>query len=229
MRGIINFDFFFSSFIFKKMDTATLDKEKERGGSFVKTSTRFSANFIINVRFDKEFCKYAEDSTPLLKISCGCPCSRLHREPLQKHAKAETRCFCVHTIKIYCWTLQERVLAASRGTLWAEQGCWTQLIRHIRSLPGNFAFLWWFPSCTFAILQHLHLVLLCCHLCSGERREFVFQGEKMYTVLSVRHWAINFSMTTDVFCLRVNIKKLWNAHVMRCTNNVIWELFLIWH
>lgn len=210
------------------MSAAVVDKEQERGGSFVNTITRYAKIYYI--------CKIWQR---IMQISGGfysifedficLPMLQASQRALAKMCKGRNTLFLCYTIKIDCWTLQERVLAASSSSLQAVQSCWTQLISHIRSLPGNIAFLWRFPSCTFAILQHLHLVLLCCHLCSGEKREFVYQGEKMYTVFSVRHWAINLSMTTDAFCLRVNIKKLWNAHVMRCTNNVIWELFLIWH
>lgn len=110
-----------------------------------------------------------------------------HRKPLQKTCKGRNA--------LFLFTLSEFSVEPCRTESWHLQGhtpssavLWAQLINHTRNLPGTIAALGRFSSCTFAILQHLHLVLLCCRLCSGEQREFVSQGEKMYTVFSVRDW-----------------------------------------
>lgn len=48
-------------------------------------------------------------------------------------------------------------------------------------------------------------------------------------MFSVRGWALSLVTNTGGFCLNVNIRKLKNAHVMSCINNVIWELNTVTH
>lgn len=100
-----------------------------------------------------------------------------------------------------------------------------QLVSNITGLPGNIAFLWRFcfmyiryvsyKTCILLLLCCWVPVVLClCHLWSGKKRELAFQREKMYTVFSVRDWAINLVSKSGGFCLSLNIRKL-----LKCSCN----------
>lgn len=149
-----------------------------------------------------------EDSTPFLKMSRGCPCIRLHREPSQKTCKGRNILFLfalskfsgVEAFRKESDSLQDRTRSSAALLSAAD--------KPHQEPPWLYCF-------SGEILLRVHLLsyntrTLCCDaaICAQVKRGNLFLREERCTVFSVRDWAINLSTTTDAFCLSVDIRKL---------------------